>query len=798
MEKQLSQYIETVKADVASMVYSEGDGVSFEDKFTELCLENLENIGKVEGGRVLSYVQPDSQGRIDWKINAYSLRDEIKEGGKSFYETLELFICVFKQEYYGVNVSRDELTKSLNQLKKFLNAGIKGHISSLDASNVELIELLKVIRNQAKDFDRINFYVLTNGICNHQVEKVELKGYEDIDIYVHIWDLSRFQKVFESSNNREPIEIDFAELMEHSEKGIRCIQVPEIDPMFECYLAIIPGYVLSKLYKEFSNELLESNVRAFLGQAGKYNKGIRDTIREKPQMFLPYNNGITATADNVKSEKHNGELYITELTDFQIVNGGQTTASLYHTQKKYKEADLSKIFVQMKLTVIKETEKKNVEVPNIARYANSQNKVSELDLSSNNPFFVQIEFLSRKKYVTNPKNRAQPLLWYFERVNGQYRESLNKLLTATNQKRFKEQNPTSHKFVKSDIAKFINVWELEPHLVSRGSQKNFEHFTKKINDSVKKGNLPGENYYKKLIANAVIFKQMDALFGRKNQNAIGDTNLKSFTVAYSLAYFHYLTDNCLDLWKVYEDQIISERLAKVFYDIQVFVFDHLTRSSNNTLFSEYAKRESSWTLLKSQKYSIQLSSINDYLISKELSEERENEKEIDQNQVEDTIFIISQINNLGIKFWDGLSKYIDMKGPDNEYNLDFISVFDIVSKLKQSKNLTSRELTIGQKVLAVIQNNELLADEIRSLSKIKEEPIVQDVKAIYDRLKLLQNEDWKTIVALGDQTKIFNFQESSNLKSIWNSLKNKEKPKEQSLIKAFESVKKLHKYGIKL
>ena len=157
-------------------------------------------------------------------------------------------------------------------------------------------------------------------------------------------------------------------------------------------------------------------------------------------MFLPYNNGITATAESVETKFVNNQLVITRLNDFQIVNGGQTTASLYHTKKKFKDTDLSKIFVQMKLTVIKDKEKKNIEVPKISRFANSQNKVSELDLSSNNPYFIQIENLSRKKYVVNPENKNQSFLWFFERVNGQYRETLNKL-TPTQQRTFKEQNP---------------------------------------------------------------------------------------------------------------------------------------------------------------------------------------------------------------------------------------------------------------------------------------------------------------------------------------------------------------------
>jgi hypothetical protein len=467
MERALQNYIDELKSNVASMVYSDGDGVSFEDKFTEYCIEVFESIGKSEGARVLSYIHPNSQGGIDWKINGYCLKDLYKdENNKTYYETLDLFIANFKVESYEYNISKDDYTKSLNQIKRFINSALKRHIDYIDKAHTELNELIKIIGKQGKDFDRINIYFLINGFSNHAREKIEIN---DIDIFVHTWDVSRLFKISESNSIHEPIEIDFENLIEDV-KGLQCIKVPDIDELYECYLAIVPGEILARLYKDYSNELLESNVRAFLGQAGKYNKGIRDTIRTKPQMFLPYNNGITATAESVEIKNIDNKLVINKLNDFQIVNGGQTTASLFHTQKKFKDTDLSKIFVQMKLTVIKDKEQKNIEVPNIARFANSQNKVSELDLSSNNPFFIQIENLSRKKYVINPDNKNQSFLWFFERTNGQYRETLNKK-TPQQQKQFKEQNPTNLKFVKSDIAKYINIWELEPHIVSLGSQK---------------------------------------------------------------------------------------------------------------------------------------------------------------------------------------------------------------------------------------------------------------------------------------------------------------------------------------
>ncbi|PIF47586.1 AIPR protein [Chryseobacterium sp. 52] len=792
MEKALQNYIEELKSDVASLVYSDGEGASFEDKFTEYCIEVFESIGKSEGARVLSYIHPNSQGGIDWKINGYCLKDQFKdENNKTYFETLDLFITCFRNDSYEYNISKDEYTKSLNQIKRFINSSLKRHIDYIDHSHTELNELIKIIGKQGKDFDRINVYFLINGFSNHDKENLEIN---DVDVFVHTWDVARLFKINQSSSIHEPIEIEFEKFTEEG-TGLQCLQVPSIDEMYDCYLAIVPGKVLANLYKEFSNELLESNVRAFLGQKGKYNKPISDTIRTKPHMFLPYNNGITGTAESVETKLLDGQLIITRLNDFQIVNGGQTTASLYHTQKKHKEADLSKIFVQMKLTVIKNIEQKNIEVPFIARFANSQNKVTDLDLSSNNPYFVQIENLSRKKYVANSENKNLSTLWYFERVNGQFKENLNKLTTLVQQRKFKEQNPTSQKFVKSDVAKFINLWELEPNFVSQGSQKNFIHFTKKINILVSKNKLPGENLYKKLIANAILFKSIDKLFGRKNVDAIGDTNLKSFTVAYSLSYFHYLTDNRLDLWKIYEDQKIDDVLTNHFKKLLVFVFEHLVKEANNSLISEYAKRETSWNKLKETSYNEDLQTIiSEYLVSTEEKENRENEKEIDTNNEEDRLFIISEIHKFGVKFWGGFSNYLD------EYSLEGFnrtSVEEVLKAIQKNKNLLPRDITVGRKAIQYLSENPSFFEEVNALSNFEDKESVE-IKFMFDRLKLLSKDEWKKIIDLANQTNIFTIPELGNVKSIQSSLSKNEQVKEQSLVKAYESIKKLKRFGINI
>ena len=787
MDRALQNYIEELKSDVSSLVYSDGEGASFEDKFTEYCIEVFETIGKSEGARVLSYVHPNGQGGIDWKINGYCLKDLFKdENKKEYFETLDLFITNYRIDSYEHNITKDEYTKSLNQIKRFINSALKRHIDYIDPSHTELNELIKIIGKQGNDFDRINVYFLINGFSNHDKEKIEIA---DVDVFVHTWDVSRLFKINASNSTHEPIEIEFKNFTENG-KGLQCLKVPCIDDLYDCYLAIVPGEILAKLYKEFSNELLESNVRAFLGQKGKYNKPISDTIRTKPQMFLPYNNGITGTAESVETKLINNELVITKLNDFQIVNGGQTTASLYHTQKKFKDADLSKIFVQMKLTVIKDKEQKNIEVPFIARFANSQNKVTDLDLSSNNPFFVQIENLSRKKYVVNPENKNQSFLWFFERANGQYKESLNKQ-TPAQQKKFKEQNPSHLKFVKSDVAKFINVWELEPHYVSQGSQKNFIHFTKKVNDAVSKNKLPGENYYRKLIANAIMFKTVDKLFGRKNVDSIGDTTYKALVVAYTLSYFHYLTENRIDLWKIYEEQKSAELVNINLKKLLIFVY--------NKLFPKYTpealKNKSTWEFIKECNYGENLiATLHDYLITIEEKVQRENEKEIDTNNVEDAVFLISEIQKMGLKFWDGFKIYIDNNTPEG---FDYMLMFDLLKKLREQKNMTIREMSFGKKVLDFVLTDASLAEEIKSLSKLADKEIIE-VKFIYDKLLLLSKDDWKRIVDVAGQTNIFNNLEFANVKSVQTSLSKKEIIKEQALIRCFESLQKLKKFGIKV
>lgn len=788
MDIELKQFIDNIHADISSMVYTDGEGALFEDKFAEYFFKILEDAGETEGVIPCSYIYPGDIGK-DWKVNGYCLRDGFQENnGPVFYETLDVFLVNY-QLSYDYTFPKDQFTKGLNQIKRFLNGALKGTIDYLDPS-LEIYELVNMLFKKGKKFDRVNIFYLINGTSNHKPDKVVLKGFEDLGIFIHVWDINRFFQLSFSSGQREPVKIDFLDLLPEKSTGIQCLKIPNLNDLYECYLAIMPGNVLSALYKEYSSKLLESNVRAFLGQKGKYNIAIKKTIMDKPQMFLPYNNGLSATADYVETAIVDGQMYITRLSDFQIVNGGQTTASLYHTEKTQKGVDLSKVYVQLKLTVIKDIVQKNVEVPLIARFANSQNRITDLDLSSNNPYLIRIEDLSRRKYMVDPDKPNQPYLWYFERINGQYRESTGKLSDKL-QKEFKTKNPPERKFVKSDVSKFINLWELEPYNVSLGAQKNFDLFIKKINTLILKNKLPGENYYRKLIANAIIYKTMDKLFGRKNADAIGDTNLKSFTVSYAVSFFHFLTSNRFDLWKIYETQKVDSSIIPLFSDLLIYVYNHMVSSAKNTLISEYAKKESSWNLLKEQIFELRKYGVEEYLITEELMLEREREVE-KSDEVENEIFMISKIRSLGIKFWDGLKIHI---AKTTEYSDIEFDVWDILKRIRDNKDLDNMGIKTGLKVLGLIDRGSLDIDLMRSVSPLSQVENL-DLKAIYDKVIGLKKEEWSNIIALAEKTKNLDNLEIANLKSLSKALINREKVRESSLIKGNESLEKMKKYKI--
>ncbi|MEL4454852.1 AIPR family protein [Lutimonas vermicola] len=777
---ELEVFIKNLYHEVQSLVYSDEVGDSKENKFTEFVMETLADAGETEGIRLCPFIKENRFENIEYKINGYA----IEEG----YENIDIFISYFRDTNELYRLPKIEFERLIGQASKFVNAALKGHLEDLEPSS-EAYGLAETLKKNRNDIIRVNIFVLSNGDIPHDPpQNHKFKNLEEILINFNIWDIERLHRLSESKGNREPIEIDFRETMG---EVIPCLEMPSKNDLYECYLAIVPGTILSGLYRNYGTRLLESNVRAFLQATGKINRGIRDTIRFEPHLFLPYNNGLAATSLEVQTEIIDGKKVITSVKDFQIVNGGQTTASLFHTDKKYKEADLSKVFVQMKLTVIKDEIKKNETVPNISRFANSQNKVSELDLTSNNPFLQRLEDLSRTTYAIDSGDRNKQSIWFFERVKGQYREAENKEPTLGKKKAFKLKYPKNQMIIKSEIAKYSNLWDKMPYHVSKGSQKNYNIFMESIKKQFGKKQ-PGRVYWEDIVANAILFRTTDKLFGRKNQNPIGDTNIKSHTVSYSLAYFHDVTNNKINLEKIWKQQFIHEDLQRELKKLLKFVYEFFM-SLDTALISEAAKKEDTWKQLRKLKqHPLDLDVVKKYLIS---DKDYKSRYDSDSDEVEEMEKYnnIERITSLGLKFWDGLRLYTSKVNCLTKPQINFAA--NISGKIKSQGALSDIEVKKGVKIIQVLQERNVSFEDVKKLS-YETDIVLEDATKIINRLKDMDSESWKIVIAIGEKTQKLNYKEISTIKAIQTKLRKKETidlNRLQIVDKALDKVKKFVK-----
>lgn len=775
---ELEQYAQELHHEINSLVYADEDGATKEDKFSEFVMELLAEAGETEGIRLCHYEKENRWENIQFKINGYAL----EEG----FETLDIFIASWKDTLESYRIPKADFDKLIKWPTDFINAALKGFKDEIEPSS-EAYGLAELVRKNRDEFVRINVFILSNGIIPHDPPgQFKLKGFDEIVFNFHVWDLERLHRLSQSRSNREPIEIDFKNKLNIS---IPCLSVPFGNNLYECYLAIVPGALLATLYHNYGTRLLESNVRAFLQQTGKINKGIRDTIiGSEPFMFLPYNNGLATTAQEVTTELVDGQMYITAVRDFQIVNGGQTTASLFHTQKKYKN-DLSQIYVQMKLTVIRDEEKKNEVVPNISRFANSQNKVSDLDLTSNNIFLQQLESLSRTTYAMSPDDHNTQTIWFFERVKGQYKEALNKEPTKGKKDAFKLKYPRQQIILKSDVAKYINTRKQLPYHVAKGAQKNYTLFLKEIDKEFKKKK-PGRIYWQDLVANALIFQATDNLFGRKHQDPVGDTNVKAQTVTYTLALFHYVTKNRLNLEIIWEQQRIDEVLQQELKKGLQFVYAFFQRL-NVALISETAKSEKTWNaLLELDEHPWNLELLQPFLMSETALKARYTS---DENEEQEALKYhnLQRITSLGIRFWDGLNLYALSEGLYSKNQENYIA--RIRQKLQLQGEFSEAEISKGIEILQILQQHGADFDAIIALSK-KEDSMYIDPNTIYTKLKEVSPDVWNRILALGEQTGVLNYQELSAIKIVQQKLKRQEVVDLKRLQLVDEAIGKLKKW----
>ena len=549
----------------------EEDAGSFrEEAFTQLMIEYLTEAGELEDG----YVCYHSARGI--KINGYNIQEE--EG------RLDLFISMYTQNPHLITVRKDAVESAFKQLINFLNKVYKGYHQSIEEAS-PTFDMAQLIHSRRSQFSHVRLFLFTDGLTTLQTKKNQVK--DGVNYSFNIWDLRRTYRCVTSGQKREAIEINFKT---QYDSVIPCLAIPESQADYCAYVAIIPGEILCKIYAEYGSRLLERNVRSFLQAKGNVNKGIRQTILKEPHRFLAYNNGISATAEAVKLvDLPNGGQGIAEIRDLQIVNGGQTTASLYQAVRKDK-ADISGIYVQTKLTVV-DRDRMNEIVPLISRYANNQNKVNEADFSANDPFHIRVEELSRTIWAPAVDGTQRQTRWFYERARGQYADAKNRESTPAKQKAFTFTHPNAQKFTKTDLAKFEHTWDQLPHIVSLGAQKNFAKFTVGLTEKSRPE--PDETYFIHLIAKAILFKSAEKIvqgekFGGYRANI----------VTYTLAYLSFKVQQDIDLDGIWKQQSLTPVLQQVIQVISREVHQVITNPPDGRNVTEWCKKEACWKTIQ--------------------------------------------------------------------------------------------------------------------------------------------------------------------------------------------------------
>jgi hypothetical protein len=695
---ELLKFYHSLVQDIKSLQLSEDEGGNLEQIFTRTALDLLTDGGETENARD-AYDEGQLGTKNQHKINAYAEPDN--------YETVDLFITIFKGTDEPQRIPKEEIDTAVKRISNFFRkAKYKEYVNEIEESS-PIFDFAHTLANSevlGTNLVRVNAIILTDGL--YPGESPETQTISGTPVFYRIVDINYLYNITEKSHI--PIEIDF------QKEGfeVPCILSPSENDEYQSYLAIIPGSALATIYERYGSRLLEQNVRSFLQFTGKINKGIRTTILKEPHMFLAFNNGIAATAEELEiSKSENGKgLLISKVKDFQIVNGGQTTASIYHTLKKDK-ADISGIFVQVKLSVVKNRDKFSEIVSRISEYANTQNKVSVSDLSSNRPYHIELEKISRNIFAPHVLGQSsQQTKWFYERARGQYKNARAKEgFTKAKQKAFDLKNPKSQMFSKEDLAKYVNAYKEEydgkklvvgPHWVVKGNQKNYAQFIgfnleKKI-DSI---------YFEDLISKAILFKSAEKIYGVK-PNSIGD--MRYITVPYAISYFGYKTDYKLDLYKIWRNQGLSESLKKLLFDLMKEINSFIKTNAPSALYGEWAKKEECWNELKKKKLDIDFKTIKSDL------EDPKNPSQRKRVADEETILIqmeeeLETIKSIPPEIWHKIEDWG-----------------------RTTEKLSEQKKTVAYNIAGRIRNNTKISDYERQMAIVIIEEVIKNIPELLE------------------------------------------------------------------
>lgn len=572
-----------------------------------------------------------------------------------------------------------ELDTISKRVIRFVESAIKasfvGALEVTDPGRIAALDVQEYLEVALK----VRVVMFSDRVLSKRVRSLSLENVLGCEGSLEVWDLERLMGLERSGAEYEEFTVDLSKYGE----GIRALPANVSADGISTYLAVMPGALLSKVYDEFGQRLLESNVRTFLDFKAGTNRGMRKSLLGEPESFFAYNNGLTVTASSIETEEVGGQLLIKELENMQIVNGGQTTAAIYFSPREkggiksgdrtipFSDIDLDKVHVQMKLTVIGDAEAADQMKANIATFANSQNSIQQSDLVSNHPFHLNIETRSRNQMMPAGET-GLATKWFYERARGQYSTALRGL-SGGQRKKFEAVYPKHQLFTKTDMAKYENTWRMKPHIVKRGAQSNLKVLGAAIIKEYEKNpEAFGAAYFQDLVAKAILFRGVDRGVLQAGWYK-EDRGLKAEMVTYSIALLRnalIARKQDLDLSAIYKRQSLSPSLLAAVLPLARQIRAHVTDlrfTDGVTNASEFCKSEKGWE--KIQEIPVELGSLEpgDVLSAEQSSEARKDKRELDK--ASKTITGLQYVMDVSELEWDAIAAFNLQRYPMKHKNV---------------------------------------------------------------------------------------------------------------------------------
>lgn len=576
LNEKIVEFYEELQDEVSTYI-KENSPVSTNTAFKSLFISYLTEAGETfVSDCTLVDFKKDGE---NMKLDGYAFNE--------YFRSLTLIVSKYQGKSKPEKVKKTEIDKLLKKVLKFYKTCGTDSFEALEESS-DGYQAYEFIKKHKQDIETVKIILLTNDETVQYIPEDTRNG--KVSISYDVWDIER---LYQSVLGGQAVERQLVvKLKKKYSTSLPLIKVKGENDIYDCYIGVISGNLLARIYESEGQELIQKNVRSFLQATGKVNKGIKVSLANEPQMFMAYNNGISTVADSIVVENDlndGGVVNITEITGWQIVNGGQTTASIYNAYKS--KLPLDQVNVQIKLSVIKQKNQAEDIIHNISKYANSQNKINMSDFNANDTYHVKMERLSRSTPIPVIKGKSTDY-WFYERARGQYLVELNRQPTTAAKREFKNRCPKKRCISKTVAAKCVMAYQGYPYIVSKGLETNFVFFSDKVSNG--EFSEPSEQSYIEMILRVILFNSCDEVI--KNLKFGGFKAQQDYYTVALIGKYHSDLINPQEIWN---NQTINAETKILIEKLALFVWNHFQNPTvSGVNIGQWCKKEECWDLLQ--------------------------------------------------------------------------------------------------------------------------------------------------------------------------------------------------------